>query len=100
MPWRAAATCGGSTIDRGRGLVAARGGPALTTKPPGSKVSLVEVARRAGVSTATAGRVLGGYGYSSDGIRDRVREAAVGLGYRPNRLARGLIRSLSSSGLL
>jgi LacI family transcriptional regulator len=35
--------------------------------------------------------VLGGYGYSSEEIRDRVREAAAGLGYRPNRLARGLI---------
>ena len=40
------------------------------TGVPG-KVSLVEVAQRAGVSTATAGRVLGGYGYSSDEIRDR-----------------------------
>jgi len=84
MPWRAAATCGRSTID------AAAGERALTIRPPG-KVSLVEVARRAGVSTATAGRVLGGYGYSSEAIRDRVREAAAGLGYRPNRLARGLI---------
>jgi LacI family transcriptional regulator len=56
-----------------------------------SKASLVEVALRAGVSTATAGRVLGGYGYTSDEVRDRVREAAAALGYRPNRLARGLI---------
>lgn len=56
-----------------------------------SRVSLIDVARRAGVSTATAGRVLGGYGYTSDEIRDRVREAAASLEYRPNRLARGLI---------
>ena len=54
-------------------------------------VTIIEVARLAGVSTATAGRVLGGYGYSSESIRDKVREAAEKLGYRPNLLARGLI---------
>lgn len=55
------------------------------------KVTIIEVARQAGVSTATAGRVLGGYGYVSDEIRDKVREIAATLGYRPNLLARGLI---------
>jgi LacI family transcriptional regulator len=55
------------------------------------KVSIIDVARQAGVSTATAGRVLGGYGYSSHEIRDKVMAAAVALGYRPNRLAKGLI---------
>ena len=35
-------------------------------------VTIIEVARLAGVSTATAGRVLGGYGYSSESIRDKV----------------------------
>lgn len=55
------------------------------------KATIIEVARLAGVSTATAGRVLGGYGYASDEIRDKVREAAASLGYRPNLLARGLI---------
>jgi LacI family transcriptional regulator len=55
------------------------------------KVSIIDVARRAGVSTATAGRVLGGYGYASDEIRDKVAAAAAALGYRPNRLAKGLI---------
>jgi len=54
-------------------------------------VTIIEVARLAGVSTATAGRVLGGYGYSSEQIRDKVREAAEKLEYRPNLLARGLI---------
>lgn len=56
-----------------------------------AKITIIEVARAAGVSTATAGRVLGGYGYASDDIRDRVRAAAERLGYRPNRLAKGLI---------
>jgi LacI family transcriptional regulator len=54
-------------------------------------VTIIQVAERAGVSTATAGRVLGGYGYSSDVVRDRVQAAAEALGYRPNGLARGLI---------
>ena len=54
-------------------------------------VTIIEVAQLAGVSTATAGRVLGGYGYSSEPIREKVREAAEKLGYRPNLLARGLI---------
>lgn len=56
-----------------------------------NKVTIIEVARKAGVSSATAGRVLGGYGYTSDTIQQKVREAAEALGYRPNRLARGLI---------
>jgi LacI family transcriptional regulator len=54
-------------------------------------VTIIQVAERAGVSTATAGRVLGGYGYSSDPVRDRVHAAAEALGYRRNQLARGLI---------
>lgn len=56
-----------------------------------SKVTIAGVAKLAGVSTATAGRVLGGYGYASDDIRTKVRQSAASLGYRPNLLARGLI---------
>lgn len=55
------------------------------------KVTITEVAKRAGVSTATAGRVLGAYGYSSEDNKEKVRSAARELGYRPNLLARGLI---------
>ncbi|MDB5551578.1 MAG: alanine racemase [Rhizobium sp.] len=55
------------------------------------KITIAEVAKLAGVSTATAGRVLGGYGYSRQEIKDRVRQSAEQLGYRPNLLARGLI---------
>jgi LacI family transcriptional regulator len=54
-------------------------------------ISLIDVARAAGVSTATAGRALGGYGYASEAVAERVRAAAKTLGYRPNRLARSLI---------
>ncbi|TIM95821.1 MAG: LacI family DNA-binding transcriptional regulator, partial [Mesorhizobium sp.] len=32
--------------------------------------TLIEVARRAGVSSATAGRVLGDYGYSSPEVQE------------------------------
>jgi LacI family transcriptional regulator len=55
------------------------------------RVSIIDVAREAGVSTATAGRALGGYGYVSEASADRIRSVAEALGYRPNRLARGLI---------
>ncbi len=55
------------------------------------KITITDVARHAGVSTATAGRVLGGYGYSSNEVRDRVRASAEAMGYRPNLLARSLI---------
>jgi LacI family transcriptional regulator len=55
------------------------------------KSTIADVARRAGVSTATAGRVLGGYGYASPEIREKVHASAKALGYRPNLLARGLI---------
>lgn len=57
----------------------------------GRKATIAEVARRAGVSTATAGRVLGGYGYSSPEMRKKVLAAAKALAYRPNLLARSLI---------
>lgn len=51
----------------------------------------------AGVSTATAGRVLGGYGYTSEEIRDKVKKSADMLGYRPNLLARSLITGRSKT---
>lgn len=53
--------------------------------------TIADVARLAGVSTATAGRVLGGYGYASEARREQVMRAAEALGYRPNALARSLI---------
>lgn len=62
----------------------------MADKQP-DKPTIADVARLAGVSTATAGRVLGGYGYSSEAIGRRVRQSAEQLGYRPNLLARGLI---------
>ena len=55
------------------------------------KVTITEVAKLAGVSTATVGRVLGDYGYASEDIRQKVQRSAKRLGYRPNQLARSLI---------
>ncbi|MFC6643353.1 LacI family DNA-binding transcriptional regulator [Sulfitobacter profundi] len=52
------------------------------------KVTIVEVAKGAGVSTATASRVLGKYGYAG-GTKERVLAVATKLGYQPNKIARG-----------
>jgi LacI family transcriptional regulator len=61
------------------------------TQKSSKNATIIEVARRAGVSPATAGRVLGEYGYTSPEVQEKVRAAAAALGYRPNRLAKGLI---------
>lgn len=52
--------------------------------------TLSDVARRAGVSEATASRVLNGRRYVASGTRLRVEEAAQELDYLPNRAARDL----------
>lgn len=56
--------------------------------------SITEVARLAGVSIATASRVIGATDYPvSPGTRQRVLDAAQALDYVPNALARGLLKS-------
>ncbi len=56
--------------------------------------SITEVARLAGVSTATASRVIGATGYPvSAAARQRVLDAALALDYVPNALAQGLLKS-------
>jgi len=56
--------------------------------------SITEVARQAGVSTATAARVMAAADYPvSEGTRQRVLDAALALDYVPNALARGLQKS-------
>jgi LacI family transcriptional regulator len=52
--------------------------------------TLVEVARLAGVSTATVGRVLKARGYVSAEARARIEAVLETTGYRPNAMARGL----------
>jgi LacI family transcriptional regulator len=59
---------------------------------PRSSGSLADVARQAGVSIATASRVLNGSSHPvSDGTRERVLEVARELGYSPSALARALV---------
>lgn len=67
------------------------------TQEKSRKVTIAEVARLAGVGTATAGRVLGGYGYSSEDVRNRVHKCARQLGYKPNQLARSLITGVTKT---
>ena len=58
--------------------------------------SLADISRRAGVSIATASRVLNGSSHPvSDATRNRVLAAAEELGYRPSELARALVKRTS-----
>ncbi|MFM9372716.1 LacI family DNA-binding transcriptional regulator [Streptomyces sp. Da 82-17] len=52
--------------------------------------TISEVAAEAGVGRATAARTLGGYGYVSPELKERVLAAAQKLGYRANALARSM----------
>ncbi len=58
--------------------------------------SLADISRRAGVSIATASRVLNGSTHPvSEATRSRVLGAAEELGYRPSELARALVQRTS-----
>ncbi|OCC10172.1 LacI family DNA-binding transcriptional regulator [Streptomyces sp. PTY087I2] len=56
-------------------------------------VTLLDVARAAGVSKSTASDALQGSGRVAEATRDRVRAVAEQLGYRPNSAARRLRRA-------
>jgi LacI family transcriptional regulator len=56
------------------------------------RVTIRDVASKAGVSPMTVSRVINDRPRVSDDTRRRVQGAIVELGYVPNRLARGLIR--------
>ncbi|WP_395298214.1 LacI family DNA-binding transcriptional regulator [Kitasatospora hibisci] len=56
-------------------------------------VTLIDVARAAGVSKSTASNALGGSGRVSETTRERIRNVARELGYRPNTAARSLRRA-------
>ncbi len=64
----------------------------LTGQRPGraARVTAADVARQAGVSTAAVSYALNGQPGVSEESRRRVLAAAAELGFRPNRLARGL----------
>ncbi|MFJ9446257.1 LacI family DNA-binding transcriptional regulator [Kitasatospora sp. NPDC101235] len=56
-------------------------------------VTLIDVARAAGVSKSTASNALGGSGRVSETTREHVQDVARELGYRPNTAARSLRRA-------
>ncbi len=60
------------------------------TSEDGRKPTIIDVAREASVSQGTASDALRGSDRVSEETREKVRQAAVGLGYRVNRVARGL----------
>lgn len=62
----------------------------MTRQPSDKAARLIDVARHANVSRATAARALGGYGLVTDATRERVMTAAAELNYRVNELARSM----------
>lgn len=62
-----------------------------------SAPTLVDVARLAGVSRATASRAINGGSHVSAEVRRRVDEAVRELGYRPNAAARSLVTRRTDS---
>ena len=67
-------------------------------RPPPQAVTLRDVARAAGVSTASASRALAGEGTVTSELRSRILAAAGRLGYVPNLAARTL--ATRRSGLI
>lgn len=59
--------------------------------------TIVDVSRRAGVSTATVSRALNHPDMVDEKTRDLIRLASEELGYRPNRIARDLARRASQT---
>jgi DNA-binding LacI/PurR family transcriptional regulator len=53
--------------------------------------TIYEVARAAGVSTATVSRALNGSAQVADRTKHRITEAIAALGYQPNHVARSLV---------
>ncbi|WP_137990844.1 LacI family DNA-binding transcriptional regulator [Streptomyces vilmorinianum] len=62
--------------------------PAPRTAPP--RVRLVDVAREAGLSKTTVSAALNGTGRLSPAVREKARDTARRMGYRPNAAARQL----------
>ncbi len=70
----------------------------MTNVQPGREAPTLEaVAARAGVSRATASRVLRGASNVSPQAKEAVEAAAAALAYTPNRAARSLVTGLSDS---
>jgi len=63
-------------------------------------ITLKDVSKLAGVSPATASLVLNNHKGVSEKAKKKVLDAALKLGYRPNFLARGLIKGKTNTVLL
>src|ERR1700677_4999226 len=61
------------------------------------RAGIQQVAEEAGVSTATASRVLTKTGYTSEHSRERVSRAAERLNYQPDAMSMGLRRRKSTT---
>lgn len=59
---------------------------------PSGRVTIVDVARRAGVAKSTVSVALNGQPGVSDEVRQRVHQVALELGWRPSSVARALSR--------
>src|SRR3954449_12887404 len=77
---------GWQRLGRGCLATALRGGRMRRNGLTGM-ATIPDVAKQAGVSTATAARALGGYGSVSAATSKRVLDAAATLGYRRNSFA-------------
>lgn len=64
---------------------------------PKNNITLADVAQHAGVSTMTASRALNNKGDVNPETREKIRQAAEALGYRPNSLARSLATNRSTT---
>ncbi|MGW3520291.1 LacI family DNA-binding transcriptional regulator [Streptomyces hydrogenans] len=88
-----AGTGSGSEAGTGSGDAGAwaeRSGAARPGRAAAPRVRLVDVAREAGLSKTTVSAALNGTGRLSPEVRERARETARRMGYRPNATARQL----------
>lgn len=67
---------------------------------PPRRITIVDVAQHAGVSIASASKVVRGAYGASEEMRARVRASVDALGFRPHRLAQGLRRPTRTVGVL
>jgi DNA-binding LacI/PurR family transcriptional regulator len=65
--------------------------------PSSRQPTILDVARRAGVSTSTVSNVIRGAGKTSDATRERVLRAIADVSYRPNAIARSLVRQRTTT---
>ena len=67
----------------------------------GSRITIHDLARAAGVSVSTVSKALNDNGRMADATRERIKRIAREIGFRPNALARGLLSNRSFTvGLL